>query len=1013
MANKILCTFLAGPKVEVQGEDRAARYDVRFKDAITGELVYRTNIGAGNWASANPRYFVPWDITVDDGITNPLRVTLELAGKDVLVAFDSKALGDTIAWIPYVDEFRKVRDCRVYVMTHWNDLFRSEYPDLNFLAFDAPGQPAYYAAYRIGTYDNDYTRNRNNWRLIPLQQVASDMLGLPYREIRPRVKQSECPRPIADRYVAISEFSTLRGKLWNHRGGWQALVDHLNAAGYLVMSVSKQPTRLQNVIARNGRTIEETIGNIQHAEFFVGLGSGPTWLAWALDVPVVLISGFSLPVTEMAECVRIHNPNVCTGCYNDHRLAFDRGNWNWCPRGSNYECTTKITPAMVIDAIEPLLHGEPVPVQTQEHGDLTLRFGDVLIHTRDGIGRKGDIDIADEHFRQDIYSLRRLSQLFTPKTMVDVGGHIGCAGALARSVWPDLAITAIEPNCESAALYRRNVPGATVLEYAVGETGNRILVDNPRWSGGGLVVKAGDPYPDVYMVTRAIECLPLHDLVSGPVDLLKLDCEGGEVHVLETMPDELAAEIGCIVGEFHVDWERWRDLVLRRFPEWDILRLLQKNFLAGPPDIVAELRKQLVVDSADTPLGNTVCLAWAAKPTIHVYGSMRADYSVKFDDLKSGRIIYSTKIGPEHWAMADVGSCEQWHVTVAENNVPVFEYPPSVSRPRNRRVLFVTPHCSTGGCPQYLLRSVEELVAAGNAVEVVEYQNLSSKYVVQKNRIKALAPFHSLNGNKAADLNEIVRRFQPDVIHLQEFPESFMLDGVANPLYSRFRKYRIIETSHGDTLQPAQKRYLPDAFAFVSAWHAAKFGQLGIPYEIVEYSLPEHERPDRTTALQKLGLDPGRKHVLNVGLFTPGKNQGEAFGIACLLPDVEFHFVGNQADNFRSYWGPLMAVKPDNCRVWGEREDVDSFYAAMDVFLFTSTKELNPIVVKEALSWKMPVLMRELPTCADQYRDNPLVTFIDGDLRSTAELIASRPQSMAALLGKLYMVVAESDVRQR
>ena len=100
-----------------------------------------------------------------------------------------------------------------------------------------------------------------------------------------------------------------------------------------------------------------------------------------------------------------------------------------------------------------------------------------------------------------------------------------------------------------------------------------------------------------------------------------------------------------------------------------------------------------------------------------------------------------------------------------------------------------------------------------------------------------------------------------------------------------------------------------------------------------------------------MGLNPEYKHVINIGIFTPGKNQGYAFEIAKLLQDykIQFHFLGNQASNFVNYWKPLMESKTDNCLVWGERNDVNSFIQASDLHLFTSNLELNPLSVMVSL----------------------------------------------------------------
>ena len=52
---------------------------------------------------------------------------------------------------------------------------------------------------------------------------------------------------------------------------------------------------------------------------------------------------------------------------------------------------------------------------------------------------------------------------------------------------------------------------------------------------------------------------------------------------------------------------------------------------------------------------------------------------------------------------------------------------------------------------------------------------------------------------------------------------------------------------------------------------------------------------------------------------------------------VKFHFVGNQAINFKDYWEPIMQDFPDNCVYHGERDDVDKFYKASDMVTTMTT----------------------------------------------------------------------------
>ena len=68
--------------------------------------------------------------------------------------------------------------------------------------------------------------------------------------------------------------------------------------------------------------------------------------------------------------------------------------------------------------------------------------------------------------------------------------------------------------------------------------------------------------------------------------------------------------------------------------------------------------------------------------------------------------------------------------------------------------------------------------------------------------------------------------------------------------------------------------------------------------------------------------------------WTSGKNQGEGVEVAKQLiesnPNIQFHFIGNQAPNFEDYWKPIMNDLPSNVTVWGERNDVDKLQTEID-----------------------------------------------------------------------------------
>ena len=311
-----------------------------------------------------------------------------------------------------------------------------------------------------------------------------------------------------------------------------------------------------------------------------------------------------------------------------------------------------------------------------------------------------------------------------------------------------------------------------------------------------------------------------------------------------------------------------------------------------------------------------------------------------------------------------------------------------------KKLLYVAPHLSTGGQPQYLYKQIKHFLNDFQ-IEVVEINNSGGDaFVVQKNRIKSLVPVHTLGDNKS-QIVDIVNVFQPDIIHFQEIPQFDLSKNILDRIFSDKRKYFIIASTHGSFTNPSEIVYHPDKYILVSEWSKNKFedANLGVPLEIWEYPIEDYAF-DKETAQKELGLDPTWMHVLNVGLFAPGKNQGEIFAIARQLEKykIKFHFVGNQAMNFEDYWKPLMQHKPDNCIVWGERNDVDLFYSAVDMFYFSSKLELNPLSIKEALSYKLPCIFRKLHTYLDTYDTNELVTYIDDDLKLTKGIILQRLQ---------------------
>jgi autotransporter strand-loop-strand O-heptosyltransferase len=357
---KFHCDFKNQPIIEIFSLRKKGKYLVSFIDAETEKTLYETTVIDKGWVKVNREFYTDWKITVKEDSQLLFSYKLELKGRRVLINLESNLLGDTIAWLPYAEEFRKKHDCRVILASNWGRIFDEHY---KFIEFVKPGTipENIFISYHIGLYWGNNLKNRNDCRSIPLQQISSDTLGLEFKEIRPLVKIPVRQPLIKSKYVCIAEHTTIQAKYWNYPGGWQEVVNYLNEKGYKVVVISKEQTTLKNIIDRTGSLpIEDTINDLHHSSFFIGISSGLSWLSWAVGKQVILISGYTAPVTEFkTNIIRIHNQEVCNSCYNDTSYYIDHPDWFYCPRlkytDRRFECSTSIKPSDVFKAIDQLI----------------------------------------------------------------------------------------------------------------------------------------------------------------------------------------------------------------------------------------------------------------------------------------------------------------------------------------------------------------------------------------------------------------------------------------------------------------------------------------------------------------------------------------------------------------------------------------------------------------------------------------------------------------------------------
>tara|TARA_R100000541_G_scaffold59238_1_gene72447 strand:+ start:218 stop:1183 length:966 start_codon:yes stop_codon:yes gene_type:complete len=306
-----------------------------------------------------------------------------------------------------------------------------------------------------------------------------------------------------------------------------------------------------------------------------------------------------------------------------------------------------------------------------------------------------------------------------------------------------------------------------------------------------------------------------------------------------------------------------------------------------------------------------------------------------------------------------------------------------------KKLLYLLPHLSTGGMPQYVLEQIREFKDQFE-IFVIEYNLYATKYVVQKNKIiDLLEPNHHICLSDVSseikkdrpEVLEVISNIKPDIVHIQDHVKWFLTDEIMKGLLNLKNRPYFIVTPHSSQALPDDCIFIPDKYVLVSRWQYELYkSSTSIPCDIWEYPI-KNLKKDKERYQKELNLDPNFYHILNISIFTRGKNQGELFEIARQLKDkpIKFHFIGNQSIH-SDYWTPLMENKPENCIVWGEREDTDKFYQACDLFYFSTKLELFPLVVRESLSYKLPIMMKKLHTYLDTYDNNELVYYIEDNI---------------------------------
>ncbi len=197
--------------------------------------------------------------------------------------------------------------------------------------------------------------------------------------------------------------------------------------------------------------------------------------------------------------------------------------------------------------------------------------------------RAADMVIVRDVYLEDCYRVAELPR--APRFVIDVGAHIG---AFARRLHHRTArahVACVEANVANLPALEANVGGfARIIPAACTYEPGEVLLFSTVFEGsdntGGSTILPAESVAareraaaTAYRPSGNMPKITLEEIVRHcgwpRIDLLKLDCEGSELSILEHCDLGLMRHV---VGEYH-DRARFLDLIERRFAGWQ-LRLL-------------------------------------------------------------------------------------------------------------------------------------------------------------------------------------------------------------------------------------------------------------------------------------------------------------------------------------------------------------------------------------------------------------------------------------------------------
>lgn len=273
-----------------------------------------------------------------------------------------------------------------------------------------------------------------------------------------------------------------------------------------------------------------------------------------------------------------------------------------------------------------------------------------------------------------------------------------------------------------------------------------------------------------------------------------------------------------------------------------------------------------------------------------------------------------------------------------------------------------------------------------------------------------------------------------DVVHLNTiFPDSLIVSRI-----SKFRKKKVIYYAHS-TMEDFQNSFKGSNFfaPLFKKWitHCYNSGDLIITptvyskelletYDIkvpiynlsngVDTDFFKKEYEDTNLFRQKYNIAPDKKVVISVGHYIERKGILDFVELAKKLPQYEFYWFGYTNPNIISNEvKEAVNTNLSNLHFPGyvNKEELKEAYNGSDLFLFLTNEETEGIVLLEALSVKIPILVRNIPIYSDWLPENKTVYKANDIDDFKDKIVGILEGKLPDLTDEGYNIAAERDLK--